>query len=251
MGRAESRSTDAPPEPPPGLGRPRARVRWIAGGLLAVAALVFVIVELNPTCAWEAVQDNVDTWQAWVDQHKALALVIFFLAYALATALPVPSVTIMSLLSGALFGRALGTVVASLGYTAGVTTAFLLVRWLLRERILERFGGWLGRVERGVERDGAFYLLTLRLMPSMPFFLVNLLMALTPIRTRTYVVVSWIGVLPITFLYAGVGRELAAIQSPSGILSLSVLGSLAALAVLPLAVRKVLRWRNRPEQTDA
>lgn len=219
-------------------------------GLLAVASAVFVIVELNPSCAWEAVQGHLEAWQAWVSEHQLLALLLFFVAYAAATALPIPSVTVMSLLSGALFGRLLGTAVASLGYTAGVTIAFLLVRWALRERVLDRFGGWLGRVERGVERDGAYYLLTLRLMPSIPFFLVNLLMALTPIRTRTYVFVSWIGVLPITFLYAGIGRELAQIESPSGVLSVSVLGSLAVLAVLPLAVRKLVHWRARPEPTE-
>jgi uncharacterized membrane protein YdjX (TVP38/TMEM64 family) len=250
MGPAEPLSTNTPPERPRGLGRPRARAWWLLGGLITVAAAIFVIVELNPQCAWEAVQGNLGTWQAWVSEHKLMAVLIFFLAYALATALPIPSVTAMSLLSGALFGQLLGTAVASLAYTTGVTVAFLLVRWAFRQRVLDRFGGWLGRVERGIERDGAYYLLTLRVMPSIPFFLVNALMALTPIRTRTYVVVSWIGVLPITFLYAGVGRELASIQSPSGILSLSVLGSLAALAVLPLVVRKAVRLWARPEQPE-
>jgi uncharacterized membrane protein YdjX (TVP38/TMEM64 family) len=153
----------------------------------------------------------------------------------------------MCLLAGALFDRTTGTVVASLGYTTGVTAAFLASRWLLRERIRRRFGGrWLRRVESGVARDGAYYLLTLRLMPSIPFFLVNLLMALTPIRTRTYILVSWVGVLPITFLYAGLGTEVAHLKSPTGLLSVSIIGSLVALAILPLVVRALVRWIGGP-----
>src|SRR5439155_15481239 len=109
------------------------------------------------------------------------------------------------------------------------------------------FGGkWLEKVECGVARDGAYYLLTLRLMPSVPFFLVNLLMALTPIRTRTYILMSWAGVLPMTFLYAGLGTEVAHLKSPSGLLSVSVIATLVALALLPLVVRAVVRRLGPP-----
>ena len=249
---------EAGPGAPHDAGRRRDRLwRRIVIGLIAVVAVAYAITELNPSCLWEEVQGNVGAWRAWAAEHPAAALAAFFLVYATFTALPLPVVTVMCLLAGALFDRTAGTIVASLGYTTGVTTAFLASRWLLRERIRRRFGGrWLRKVERGVARDGAYYLLTLRLMPSIPFFLVNLLMALTPIRTRTYVLVSWIGVLPVTFLYAGLGTEVATIKSPSGLLSLSVIGTLVALALLPLVVRAVVRWIGGPappavvEKTD-
>jgi uncharacterized membrane protein YdjX (TVP38/TMEM64 family) len=234
--------------PPDEAGHRRDR-RWqrLVLALIAVVAVAFAVTELNPTCLWEKVQDNVSVWRSWAADHPVVALLAFFLAYAAFTALPLPVVTVMCLLAGALFDRATGTVIASLAYTTGVTVAFLTSRWLLRDRIRRRFGGrWLGKVERGVARDGAYYLLTLRLMPSVPFFLVNLLMALTPIRTPTYVLASWVGVLPITFLYAGLGTEVATIRSPSGLLSVSVIGTLVALAVLPLVVRAVVRRIGRP-----
>lgn len=244
----EAVEPEAGPGAPTDQGRRRDRLwRHMILGLIAVAAIAFAITELNPSCLWEKVQDNVGLWRTWAADHPVPALLAFFLVYATFTALPLPVVTVMCLLAGALFDRTTGTVVASLGYTAGVTAAFLASRWLLRERIRRRFGGrWLRRVESGVARDGAYYLLTLRLMPSIPFFLVNLLMALTPIRTRTYILVSWVGVLPITFLYAGLGTEVAHLKSPTGLLSLSIIGSLVALALLPLVVRTAVRWIGGP-----
>jgi uncharacterized membrane protein YdjX (TVP38/TMEM64 family) len=235
--------------PDRGSRRDRA-IRRIVLGVIGVIAVAFAAAELNPSCYWEEIQDNLGRWRVWTDQHMAAALALFFLVYAALTALPLPVVTVMSLLAGALFGVYAGTAVAGLGYTAGVTTSFLASRWLLRERVRRRFGGkWLGRVERGFERDGAYYLLALRLMPSVPFFLVNLLMALTPIRTRTFALVSWVGVLPASFLYAGLGTEVATVKSPTGLLSLPVLGTLAALAVLPLFARAAARrLRRRPAE---
>jgi uncharacterized membrane protein YdjX (TVP38/TMEM64 family) len=234
-------------EEPAIVARPGSFVRWLVAGLFAVAA---VVIALGPgaTAVWETVHANLDAWQTWTDRHLLAALVIFFVAYAVCASLPMPVLTIMSLLAGCLFGRWLGTGVASLAYTAGVTIAFLAARGLLREPLRRRFGDRLRRIERGFERDGAFYLLALRLMPGLPFFLVTWLMALTPIRTRTFTAVSWVGVLPLTFLYAVVGTELAAMQTPADVLSLPLLVSLAALAVLPLLMRKLLRllpWRSQ------
>lgn len=127
-------------------------------------------------------------------------------------------------------------------YTLGVTIAFLLARFLLRDLLRERFGPRLRRMEHHFEKDGAVYLLTLRLMPSIPFFLINVLMALTSIRLRTYMIMSWLGVLPLSFLYAGVGTELATLESPAEILSWPVVLSLAALALVPLLIRHLFRW---------
>jgi uncharacterized membrane protein YdjX (TVP38/TMEM64 family) len=184
---------------------------------------------------WDAVRENLESWQAWVGRNPVPAVLGFFLAVAVATLLP------LSLLAGALFGTTLGVLVTSLAYTTGVTVSFLVARSLLRDRVRRMVGGWLRRVERGVTRDGAFYLLTLRLIPSVPFFLVNVLMALTPIRTRTYVVVSWVGSLPLAFLCAAVGTGLASLESPADAFSPGAISALIALAALPLLVRKLFR----------
>jgi uncharacterized membrane protein YdjX (TVP38/TMEM64 family) len=232
-------------------GQPKSRrsrlIRAAAPVALAGAVVAFLALGPGASSAWGAAKAHLDAWQAWAAGHTLLALAGFFVAYSAATALPLPCLTVMTLLAGALFGRAAGTAVAALGYTAGVTLAFVAARRLLRDRVRRRAGPWLRRVESGVARDGAFYLLTLRLMPSVPFFLVNVLMALTPMRARTYALVSWLGVLPMTFLYAGVGTELASLNSPSDVLSAPVVASLAALAVVPLVARRLLARRPLAE----
>jgi uncharacterized membrane protein YdjX (TVP38/TMEM64 family) len=235
---------------PPSRAERRDRaLRRVVLGLFGLVVAVFVFAEADPSYYWEGLRDHLGAWRAWADRHWVPALALFFLAYATFTALPLPVVTVMCLLSGALFGRTAGTLVASLGYTTGVTVAFLAARWLLRERVRRRFGGkWLARVERGFARDGAYYLLTLRLMPSVPFFLVNLLVALTPVRTRTFAVLSWVGVLPLTFLYAGLGTEVATLDSPKDLLSVPVVATLVTLALLPLVARAVVRRLVRPPE---
>lgn len=213
--------------------------RWLVRGL--VAGVVAACLAFDTSPIWDAAQVYLVVWQTWADRHPVPALLAFFLGGALATALPLPVVTVMCLMAGAMFGRPVGAVVASLAYTTGVTTAFLSARWALGGWLRRKGGTWLERVRCGVDRDGAYYLLTLRVMPGVPFFLVTLAMAVTPIRTRTFALVSWLGVLPATFLFAGAGTELAALDSPVGLLSPSVLGTLAALAVVPLAVRFAVR----------
>jgi uncharacterized membrane protein YdjX (TVP38/TMEM64 family) len=230
----------APVETPPAAGP---SLRWVIVAGALVTVLIVVASGPGGRAVWDAVKANLDDWRGQTQGHLLTALLVYFAIYAVGSALPLPLLTCMTLLAGALFGRWLGTLAASLAYTAGVTVSFVLARWLLRERVRRRFGPRIDWLNRRVERDGAFYLLTLRLLPSVPFYVVNLLMGLSPMRLGTYVIVSWIGVLPITFLYAGVGTSLAELQSPADVLSVKVLGSLAALAVFPWLVRKALRWR--------
>jgi uncharacterized membrane protein YdjX (TVP38/TMEM64 family) len=218
----------------------RAAAAWLAAGLLALVA-VALAAGPGASSVWEAVRFNLDAWREWAGRHPAAAVLIFFAAYAGMASLPLPVATVMSLLAGCLFGRWLGTGVASLAYATGVTVAFLAARGLLRGPILRRFGDRLGPVERGLRRDGAYYLLTLRLMPAVPFFLVSWLMALTPIRTPTYTLISWVGMLPLTFLCASVGTELMAMESPGDAVSPPLLASLVALAVAPLLIRYAIR----------
>lgn len=223
-------------------------VVWFLAGLCALAALV-VLVGPGTSFVWQVVQSRLEAWQAWAQGNLLAALLIYLAAYALAASLPMPGLTILSLLGGCLFGRWLGTGAASVAYACGVTVAFLVARGLFRDRLRRRFGPRLRKVEEGFARDGAFYLLALRLLPGLPFFLVNWLMALTPIRARTFAAVSWAGVLPLTFLQASVGTELASMQEPTDLLSLPLVASLAALAVAPLLIRQLIHlapWRRSP-----
>ena len=210
--------------------------------LALVVAAVAAGVALGPSqaTAWDAAQAHLAGWRAWVDHNLLAALAGFYLLFGCAASLPFPVLTVMTLLGGALFGVPLGLVASCLAYTTGVTVSFLATRVLFRERVRQMEGKWLSRVQRGVARDGAYYLLTLRMMPTVPFFLVNVLMALTPIGTRTFAAVSCLGVLPYAFLSTRVGAELASVDSPNDIVSPQVLAALAALALVPILIRKVI-----------
>jgi uncharacterized membrane protein YdjX (TVP38/TMEM64 family) len=214
------------------------RLALVAAFVLAVAT--FYALGLQQYFSWDAVRSHLDAWQAEVRDNLVQAVLVFFVVYVAATALSLPVGTVLSLVAGALFGRWLGTGVVSLASTLGATLAFLSSRYALRDWVQRRFARRLAAINRGVERDGAYYLFTLRLVPAVPFFLINLGMGLTPLRVSTFAAVSWIGMLPATFLYVNAGTALATIDSPAGLLSWKVLGSLALLGIVPLAVRKLI-----------
>jgi uncharacterized membrane protein YdjX (TVP38/TMEM64 family) len=205
----------------------------------------FYALGLNRTLSWDSIRAHLDTWQAQTESHFLLALAIFFLVYVAVTSLSLPVASLLSLVGGALFGRWLGTVVVSVAATLGATLAFLSSRYLLRDLVQRRFAARMEGIDRGVERDGGFYLFTLRLVPAIPFWLINLGLGLTPMRVVTFAAVSWVGMLPGTFLYVSLGRELGKLESPSGLLSIEVVGSLALLGIVPLALRKIIPWWMR------
>jgi uncharacterized membrane protein YdjX (TVP38/TMEM64 family) len=217
--------------------------------VLLVVGLIagFYLSGLHERYSWAWLRANLTDLQDTADANLALAVLVFFLAYVAVTSLSLPVAVWLSLLGGALFGRWVGTVVVSVAATVGATVAMLASRYILRDWVQRRFGRRLGTINRGVERDGVYYLLTLRLIPVVPFWLLNLGMGLTPIRTRTYALVSWLGMLPATFVYVNTGTELSRIESPADVLSPRVVGALLLLACLPLIVRfLVARFGRRP-----
>src|SRR2546426_1142676 len=165
---------------------------------------------------------------------------IFFLIYVAITGLSVPGAAILSLAVGAIFGLLWGTLIVSFASSLGATLAFLSSRFLFREAVRSRFGDRLRAIDAGLAKEGAFYLFALRLVPAFPFVLVNLLMGLTPIRTRTFYWVSQIGMLPATIVYVNAGTQLAAVKSLSGILSPALVGSLVLLGIFPLVAKRVV-----------
>jgi uncharacterized membrane protein YdjX (TVP38/TMEM64 family) len=228
--------------PPPAAAR---WPRWALAALLVLAVAGFYLLGLQRYFSWDFVRGHLGAWQAQARDNLALAVLAYFLVYVAVTGLSLPVAAPLSLVAGALFDRWLGTAVVSLASTLGATLAFLASRYLLRDWVQHKFGQRLGPINRGVEEDGAYYLLTLRLVPAVPFWLINLGMGLTPMRTATFAGVSWVGMLLGTFLYVNAGTELAKLDSPAGLLSWPVLLSLALLGVVPLAVRLVLRRRAR------
>jgi uncharacterized membrane protein YdjX (TVP38/TMEM64 family) len=189
---------------------------------------------------------QLDDWQARTDATLLRSIAAFRAVYVAVTALSLPVASPLSLIAGALFGRWVGTGVVAVAATVGATLAFLSSRYLLRDWVQARFGHRLDAVNRGVARDGAFYLLTLRLVPAFPFFVINLGMGLTPIRTWTYAWVSLLGMLPGTFLYVNAGTVLGSIDTPAGILTPGVVASFVLLGLAPLLFRRLLRGRSRP-----
>lgn len=196
---------------------------------------------------------------AFYQANPLLVIGLYFAIYVALTALSVPGAAIMTLAAGALFGVVTGTLIVSFASTIGATLAFLSSRFLLRDAVQSRFGERLKAINEGVERDGAFYLFSLRLVPAFPFFVVNLVMGLTPIRTWTYYWVSQVGMLLGTVVYVNAGTQLAGIESLSDIASPALLGSFAALGLLPWAAKWIMavlrrrrvyaRWK-RPRRYD-
>lgn len=177
---------------------------------------------------------------------RPLAVIASYMGiYILVTALSLPGAVIMTLAGGALFGLVVGTIVISFASTIGATLACLASRFLLRDWVQKKFGDRLAPINNGIEQEGGFYLFTLRLVPVFPFFLINLAMGITRISLFQYYWVSQIGMLPGTIVYVNAGKELAKIESVSGILSPSLVASFALLGLFPITVKKIMGFVNR------
>ncbi|MCG6212211.1 TVP38/TMEM64 family protein [Vibrio furnissii] len=217
--------------------------------------LIAVIVALTTTFGQYLTLDNAKAQQAlladYIDQHVVTAALIYFLSYVFITAFSIPGAAVVTLLGAALFGFWLSLLLVSFASTIGATLAFLSSRYLLKEWVQTRFGDKLHAVNQGMARDGAFYLLSLRLIPVFPFFLINLLMGLSPIALTRYYWVSQLGMLPGTAVYINAGTQLAQIDALSGIISPAVLLSFALLGLFPLLMKWVMNRITRHSTNDA
>ncbi len=211
--------------------------------LVVVAAIVaFFVFDLQQYLSLTELKAQRDALAAYAKAQPVLTIGAFFVLYIVVTALSLPGAAIMTIAGGAVFGLATGSVVVSFASTIGATLAFLAARFLFRESVQKRFRDRLKRLNEGVEREGAFYLLALRLVPAFPFFVINLVAALTPLRTWTFYWVSQIGMLPATIVYVNAGTQLGQVSSVGDILSPSLIGAFVLLAMLPLVTRWVLAF---------
>ena len=208
--------------------------------LLVVAAIaVFFGMDLDQYLTLDALRGSQEKFAAMQERSPWLTALAFFAVYVAVVALSLPGATVMTLAIGALFGFWYGAVLVSFASTIGATLAFLASRYVLRDMVQRRFGDKLKGINEGMAKDGALYLFLLRLMPIFPFFLINLLMGLTHIRTATFYWVSQLGMLAGTLVYVNAGTQLARIDSLSGIFSPAVLLSFALLGVFPLVAKRI------------
>jgi pyruvate/2-oxoglutarate dehydrogenase complex dihydrolipoamide dehydrogenase (E3) component/uncharacterized membrane protein YdjX (TVP38/TMEM64 family) len=233
--------------------------RIAVASLLVVGLAAWFLLDLGQYLTLDALKAQQAAIEGFYRANPLLVLATFFAIYVILTALSVPGAVIMTLGAGAVFGVATGTLIVSFASSIGATLAFLASRYLFHDAVQTRFGARLRSVNDGVARDGAFYLFSLRLVPVFPFFAVNLLMGLTPIRTWTYYWVSQTGMLLGTVVYVNAGTQLARIEALSDIASPGLLASFAALGVLPWVAKWIMatirrrrvyaRW-ERPRRFD-
>ncbi len=207
---------------------------------IAVVVIAFFAFDLDRYFRLDYVKGAQGQFAQIYAERPLLVAAAFFALYVAVTALSLPGATILTLVAGAVFGLWVGLLVASFASSIGATLAMLAARYVLRDGVQSRFGARLAEVDKGVQREGAFYLFTLRLVPLFPFFVINVLMGLTSMKAGTFYWVSQLGMLAGTLVYVNAGTQLAQISSLKGILSPGLLGSFVLLGVFPLLARKIV-----------
>ncbi|MCB0412876.1 MAG: VTT domain-containing protein [Bdellovibrionales bacterium] len=198
-----------------------------------------------PECNLEFLKENMKLIQRAKTEYPVLFLILFLLIYICVTATSIPLASLLSLLAGALFNPLLATLSVCAAATIGATLSFLASRYFFKAWIDRRFAQVKGTISQEFQKHGWKYLLSLRLMPIFPFFLINLIMGMTPIKTKTYMLVSFIGMIPGTFIYINAGQQIAQVNKLEDVLSPPLLFSLFLLGALPLAGRlKLMRFFN-------
>jgi pyruvate/2-oxoglutarate dehydrogenase complex dihydrolipoamide dehydrogenase (E3) component/uncharacterized membrane protein YdjX (TVP38/TMEM64 family) len=217
------------------------RARALPVIVLVAAALAWWLADAQRHVSLESLHEMHRLWGEWSQNHPVGARLGFFALYVLGAALSLPGLaTGLTLLAGALFGWLEGCLLVSFASSLGATAAFLSSRFVLRDAVQRRFSSTMAKVDAGIKRDGAWYLFGVRLVPVFPFFLVNLLMGLTSLPTRTFYVVSQLGMLPVTMVYVYAGTRLGALHSISDVMSWPLLLTFTLLGLLPWLARRVL-----------
>ena len=213
--------------------------------LIAVFTIVvalFFVFDLQKHLTLEYLKSSKTFFISSYEKNPILVLGSYFLFYIVITAFSLPGAVWMTLGGGAFFGLFAGTVIVSFASSIGATLAMLIARFLLRDWVQSRFEKQMQIINAGINKDGGFYLFTLRLVPAVPFFVINLGMGLTPLRAGTFYWVSQLGMLPGTLVYINAGSELGKIQSVGEILSPTLIASFVLLGIFPLLVKKMLAF---------
>jgi uncharacterized membrane protein YdjX (TVP38/TMEM64 family) len=220
--------------------------------MILILIILFKVFGLGQYLTLDYLKTQQAAFSALYAAHPVTVIAAYMLIYIAVTALSLPGAAVMSLAGGAMFGLVIGTIVISFASTIGATLACLVARYLLREGVQKKFKDKLVRINAGIDKEGGFYLFSLRLVPIFPFFVINLVMGLTSIPLRTFFWVSQLGMLPGTVVYVNAGKELAKIDSLAGILSPGLLVSFVLLGLLPILTKKllaILRQRKSANST--
>lgn len=218
--------------------------------LLITIIALFLSLDIAQYLDLEYIKSQQDTINNYYALNPVRTGLIFFISYILITGVSLPGAGIMTLIGGAIFGVSWGTILVSFGSTLGATMAFLVVRYLFHDFIQKRYSKQLKPINTGIEKEGGFYLFTIRLVPAFPFFIINALMALTPIKTINFALVSQIGMFPATIVYVNAGTQLAKIESLSDILSTELIISFVLLGVFPLLAKKIMEYVKQKRQSN-
>ncbi|MFV2031115.1 MAG: FAD-dependent oxidoreductase [Gammaproteobacteria bacterium] len=215
-------------------------------GLVALVILLFIAFDLDQYLTLEYIKAQQNEIEIFYAENRLVALAAYFLIYIIVCGASLPGAAILTLVGGAVFGFGTALIVVSFASTIGASVAFLVSRYLFRDLVQARFGGSLTSINDGIEKDGAFYLFALRLVPAFPFFVINLVMGLTSIRLWTFYWVSQVGMFAGTMVYVNAGTQLAQIESASGIFSAEIIFSFVLLAFLPFIGKKIVAvMKNR------
>ena len=220
--------------------RPMNLKKWALALAIIALLMAFFAFDLGRFLSLDYLKQSQATFAEIYTRQPLLVAGIYFVIYVVATALSFPGATILTLAGGAIFGLGWGLLIVSFASCIGATLAFLAARFVLRDSIQNRFSQRLIEINKGIEKDGAFYLFTLRLVPLVPFFVINLVMGLTRMKTYTFYWVSQLGMLAGTAVYVNAGTQLGKIESLKGILSPGLIGSFVLLGMFPLLARKVI-----------
>jgi len=240
--------------------KPVNKTRFIVVALMVLALLSYITLDLGQYLTLEYAQSQLSSIQDYKNENFVQTSLLYFAGYVIATSLSIPGAIIITLLGGAIFGVLWGTLLVSFASSIGATLAFLVSRVLLRDWVQRKFGDYLVPLNKGIEKDGSFYLFSIRMVPLFPFFVVNLLMGLTTIRTTWFYFASQAGMLIGTVVYVNAGSELSQITSLSGLVSAPVLSSLVLLGAFPLIAKlilnsvqsnKALKRFEKPKRFDA
>jgi uncharacterized membrane protein YdjX (TVP38/TMEM64 family) len=210
-------------------------------GVVAALIAAFWYFDLGQYLTLSYIKESREGFQDLYSEHRAEVIAAFMGVYILVTSLSLPGAAVMTLAAGALFGLLVGAVMVSFASTIGATIACFMSRFVLRDWVQGRFGSRLHKINEGVEREGAFYLFTLRLIPLFPFWLINLALGVTRMRLRTFYWVSQVGMLPGTIVYVNAGKELGRIESASEIFTFRLIASFALLGLFPITAKKLVQ----------
>jgi uncharacterized membrane protein YdjX (TVP38/TMEM64 family) len=221
-------------------------IKKIAIVLVIIALIaVFKIFNLGEYLSLSYIKESQARFHTLYSEHNILVIASYMGLYILVTSLSLPGAAVMTIAAGALFGLIIGTIAVSFASTIGATLACFVSRFILRDWIQGKFGDKLKTVNQGVEKEGPFYLFTLRLIPVFPFWLINLVMGLTKMPLRTFYLVSQAGMFLGTIVFVNAGKELAKIESLSGILSPGLILSFVLLGIFPIVTKKLLQWYKK------